>query len=97
MKMLEAGIDAHSASPWASPLLLMRKKYGSLRICIDYKNLNQIMKRDAHHIPRIANLVVTLSCCKYFTKLDLASGYDQVEVNEEHEEKTGFAAPFRFF
>ena len=63
-KLLEAGIGVPSAPPWASALVLVGKKDGSLRICVDYRKLNQITKKDAHPLPRVDDLLDTLSGSK---------------------------------
>ena len=74
-KMLEHDIIRHSASPWASPVVMVRKKDGSWRFCIDYRKLNSVTHRDAYPLPRIDATLDSLAGCRYFTTLDLASGY----------------------
>ena len=77
--------------------MLVRKKDGTLRICVDYRKLNQITKKDAHPLPRTDAQSETLSGSKYFTKLGFSCGYHQVEVAQAHQEKTAFPAPFALF
>ena len=67
-----------------------KRKDGSLRFCIDYRNLNSRTVKDAYTLPRIDDTIDTLIGAKYFSKLDLRSGYWQVEVKEEDKEKIAF-------
>ena len=89
-KMQSQGVIRPSSSPWASPVVLVRKKDGSLRFCIDYRNLNAVTKTDQFPLPRIDDLIDQLGSAKYFSTLDLASGYWQVQVEENSKEKTAF-------
>ena len=79
-----------SNSPWASPIVLVRKKDGSLHLCIDYHALNVVTKPDRLPIPRIDDLVDQLGKSQFFTTLDSALGYWQVKVDKESQEKTAF-------
>ena len=74
-EMQETGVIQPSISPWASPIVLVRKKDGSLRFCIDYRHLNSVTKVDTYLLPRIDDLLDQLGRSKYFSTLDLASGY----------------------
>ena len=86
--MLQKGIIRPSSSPWASPLVLVRKNDGSMRFCVDYHQLNSVTRKDAYPIPRIDETLGTLAGSCIFTTLDLLSGYWQVEVRPEDREKT---------
>ena len=92
-KMLEQGVVRPSSSPWSSPIVMVRKKDGSWRFCIDYRKLNSVTHHDAYPLPRIDATLDSLAGSTHFTTLDLASGYWQVEVEEQDREKTTFSAP----
>lgn len=97
-ELLNAGIIKKSKSPYCSNIVMVRKKDGSLRLCVDYRKLNQKTKKDAYNLPRIDMLIDSLKGAKYFASLDLFSGYHQVSMKPEDQEKTAFAAgPFGFY
>ena len=89
-KMQEEGVIQPPSSPWASAIVLVRKKDGTLRICIDYRQLNSVTKLDTFPLPRIDNLLDQLGNAKYFTTIDLAAGYWQIRVADDSIEKTAF-------
>ena len=88
--MMEKKVISPSKSPWASPVVLVTKKDGSTRFCIDYRKVNEVTRKDAYPIPRVDDTLDTLAGSTWFSTLDLKSGYWQVEVAEEHREKTAF-------
>eukprot|EP00731_Ephydatia_muelleri_P023001 Em0015g584a len=88
--MLHKDIIQPSQSPWASPIVLARKKDGSVRFCADYRKVNEVTRKDAYPLPRINDTLETLSDSKIFSTLDLASGYWQVVLTENDRQKTAF-------
>ena len=84
------GVIQPSESPWASPVVLVRKRDGSLRFCVDYRGLNAVTKADVHPLPRIDDLLDKLGRAKCFSTLDLAAGYWQIKVKSDSQEKTTF-------
>ena len=90
-KMLKAEVIEPSSSPWAAPVVLVRKKDGSIRYCIDYRKLNDITKKDSYPLPRIDDSLDVLGKANYFSTLDLASGYWQIRLANEAKEKSAFS------
>ncbi|GBN85459.1 Transposon Ty3-I Gag-Pol polyprotein [Araneus ventricosus] len=89
-EMVDNGIIEESSGPWASPIVLVKKKDGSTRFCVDYRKLNEITKKDSYPLPRIDDTLDALNGSQWFTTLDLKSGYWQVEIQPEDKEKTAF-------
>ena len=92
-EMLQYEVIEPSSSPWASPIVLVKKEDGTWRFCIDFRKLNEVTCKDAYPLPQVNDLIDTLSGHKYFTTLDLASGYWQVPVEKSSQEKTAFVTP----
>lgn len=89
-KMLAQGAIRPSASPWASPIVLVRKKDGSVRFCIDNRKVNDVTVKDRHPLPRISDMLEALHGAKYYTSLDAASGYWQIPMETSAIPKTAF-------
>ena len=96
--MLEVGAIRKSSSPWASAVVLVRKKDGSLRFCIDLRKLNERTVKDAYTLPRIEDSLDSLAGAKWYASLDLQSGYWQLEMDEESKPYTAFTVgPLGFY
>nr|GFB36528.1 putative reverse transcriptase domain, aspartic peptidase domain protein [Tanacetum cinerariifolium] len=89
-ELLERGFIRPSVSPWGAPIIFMKKKDGSMRLCIDYRELNKITIRNHYPLPRIDDLFDQLQGAMHFSKIDLRSGYHQLRVKEQHISKTAF-------
>ncbi|KAI3707648.1 hypothetical protein L6452_26275 [Arctium lappa] len=88
--LLEKGFVRPSSSPWGAPVLFVKKKDGTMRMCIDYRELNKVTVKNKYPLPRIDDLFDQLQGASYFSKIDLRSGYHQVKVKEEDIPKTAF-------
>lgn len=96
-QLVEAGIARPSCSPYSSPIVIVQKKGGDMRLCVDYRMLNAKTRKDAFPLPRIEESLDALTGAKWFSTLDLASGYNQVPVAEADKPKTAFCTPFGLF
>jgi hypothetical protein len=93
-RMLRNGLILPSKSQWTSPVVVVEKKNGKKRLCVDYRKLNSVTKKDNYPLPRVDDMLETLSGSKYFSSLDLASGFWQVELDSKDREKTTFTTRF---
>ncbi|KAL1249465.1 hypothetical protein QQF64_020470 [Cirrhinus molitorella] len=96
-RLLKKGVIQESVSAYASPVVLVRKTDGSLWLCVDYRKLNAKTRRDAFPLPRIDESFDALKGAKFFSTVDLASGYHQIAVSDGDRAKTAFTTPFGLF
>ena len=96
-QLLDVGIIRESSSPWASPIVVVRKKDNYIRLCVDCRQLNAVTIKSSFPLPRIDESLQTLGGAKYLSVLDLVSGYHQVAMDENDIEKTAFVTPFGLF
>ena len=89
-ELLEKGYIQPSVSPWGAPVLFVRKKDGSLRLCIDYRELNNATVKNKYPLPRIKDLFDQLQGAAVFSRIDLRSSYHQLRIAEEDILKTAF-------
>src|ERR1051325_7616566 len=89
-ELLEKKFIRPSVSPWGAPVLLVRKKEGTMRLCVDYSQLNKVTIKDWYPLPRIDDLMDQLVGGCVFSKIDLRSGYHQIRVKREDIQKTAF-------
>uniref|UniRef100_A0A8R1EDM9 Reverse transcriptase n=1 Tax=Caenorhabditis japonica TaxID=281687 RepID=A0A8R1EDM9_CAEJA len=96
-KMLAQKVIRESKSPWSSPVVLVKKKDGAIRMCIDYRKVNKVVKNNAHPLPHIEATLQSLSGKKIFTTLDLLAGYWQIPLKEASKQITAFAIGSELF
>uniref|UniRef100_A0A5S6QPX8 RNA-directed DNA polymerase n=1 Tax=Trichuris muris TaxID=70415 RepID=A0A5S6QPX8_TRIMR len=92
-RMLRQGVIERASGPWSFPVVLASKKDGSSRFCVDYRKLNDVTEKNAQPLPRIDDALDALAGSRWFSTLDLASGYWQVEVEARDRPKTAFTTP----
>lgn len=95
--LLEAGVIRESESPYSSPIVVVRKKNGDVRLCVDYRKLNSHTIKDAYALPNVEEAFSALTGSKWFSVMDLKSGYYQIEMEEEDKQKTAFVCPLGFW
>ncbi|KAG1545924.1 hypothetical protein G6F49_010652 [Rhizopus delemar] len=93
-KYCKLGVIEPSNSPWAAPVILVKKKNGEYRMVIDYRKLNAVTKKDAYPLPRIDDLLDTLGKAKVFSALDMRAGFHQVPMEEDSKELTAFTTKY---
>ena len=96
-ELLDKNIIRESQSPFASAIVVVRKKNNEVRLCIDYRRINARTIRDQYNVPKIEEALHALSGAKWFSCLDLKSGYYQIEMAEEDKQKTAFWCPLGFY
>ena len=97
MELLDKGYIRPSSSPWGSPVLLVEKKDGSLRMVVDYRGLNEVTIKNKYPLPMINNLFDQLQGAKVFSKIDLRSGYHQLKIREQDIPKTAFTTRYGLY
>ena len=90
--MLDQGVIEPTVSPFSSPVVLVPKKTGEWRFCVDYRALNKVTKPDSFALPLASDIFSTLGNAKVMTTLDLDRGFWQVEMEEEDKKKTAFTS-----
>ena len=96
-QMQQSGVIQPCSSPWSSPVVIVWKRDGTHRFCVDYRGLNAVTKPDAFPLPRISDILDQLGGVQYFSTLDLASGFWQILVDPQSPEKTAFTTPHGLF
>ncbi|GBG92781.1 hypothetical protein CBR_g57131 [Chara braunii] len=97
-ELVEKGWIRPSVSPYGSPVLFVpKKKEGTLRMCIDYRGLNAITVKNRESLPRIDDLLDRVQGCRYFSKIDLKSGYHQIAIRPEDQHKTAFQTRYGLY
>ena len=89
-ELQEAGLIRPSNSPWAQPIVIVRKKDGTWRMCVDYRRVNSITRKDSFPLPRIDEALDSLAGSKHYCTIDLVKGYHQIPVRPQDVEKTAF-------
>ncbi|GJR43443.1 putative reverse transcriptase domain-containing protein [Tanacetum coccineum] len=96
-ELQDKGFIRPSSSPWGAPMLFVKKKDGSFRMCIDYRELNKLTVKNHYPLPRIDDLFDQLQGSQFFSKIDLRSGYHQLRVHEDDIPKTAFITRYVHF
>lgn len=96
-ELSEAGVIRESESSFSSPIVVVKKKNGDIRLCVDYRKLNLQTIKDAYALPNLEETFSALTGSKWFSVLDLKSGYYQIEVDEADKHKTAFVCPLGFW
>ncbi|KAK8700608.1 hypothetical protein V6N13_018999 [Hibiscus sabdariffa] len=96
-KLQSKGFVRPSTSPWGAPVLFVKKKDGSMRLCIDYRQLNRVTIKNKYPLPRIEDLFDQLKDASVFSKIDLRSGYYQMRVKDADVPKTAFRTRYGHF
>ena len=93
-ELLEKGFIHPSVSPWGAPILFVKKKDGTLRLCVDYRKLNKMTEKNKYSLPRIDDLFDQLKGASVFSKIELISGYHQLRIKDTDVHKTTFRTQY---
>lgn len=93
--MISEGVVEESASPWSSPVVMVRKRDGSYRFCVDFRKVNAITERDAYPLPYISSILDKLRDARYLTTIYIKAAYWQIPMKEESKQYTAFVVPHR--
>jgi hypothetical protein len=93
-ELRQSGFIRPSSSPWGAPVLFVENKDKSLRMCVDYRSLNEVTIKNEYPLPKIDDLFDQLKGAKYFSKVDLSSGYHQLKIRESDIPKTAFVTRY---
>ena len=93
-ELLEKGFIHPSVSPWGAPMLFVKKKDGTLRLCVDYRKLNKMTVKNKYSLPRIDDLFDQLKGASVFSKIELISGYHQLRIKDTDVHKTTFRTQY---
>ncbi|GKD24421.1 putative reverse transcriptase domain-containing protein, partial [Tanacetum coccineum] len=96
-ELADRGFIRPSTSPWGAPVLFVKKKYGSFKMCIDYRDLNKLIVKNRYPLPRIDDLFDQLQGSSTYSKINLRSGYHQLRVRDEDISKTAFRTRYRHY
>jgi hypothetical protein len=95
--MLSKGLIRPSASPWGSPVLFVDKRDGAIRLCVDYRKLNDVTIKNKYPLPKIEDLFDEMNGARVFSKIDLRTGYHQLKVRESDIPKTAFTTRYGLY
>jgi hypothetical protein len=96
-RLLKENVIEECESPWAAPVVMVPKKDGSIRLCVDFRRLNAVTVADSYPLPRLDDLIHSTTQAKFMTTIDLRAGYHQINVKSAHRDKTAFVTPFGTF
>jgi hypothetical protein len=96
-RLLNENVIEECESPWAAPVVMVPKKDGSIRLCVDFRRLNAVTVADSYPLPRLDDLIHSTTQTKFMTTIDRRAGYHQINVKSAHRDKTAFVTPFGTF
>ena len=97
IELQEKGVIEKSTSPWSAPIVLVRKRNGKIRPCVDYRRLNEVARKDALPLPRTQDCLDAVAGATLFSTFDLTSGYHQIPIKESDKQKTAFVTKYGLY